>query len=250
MIKRRGIIRAVWGNFNSIREDVVNALRYELPCHVFVFGDSNMRELYDLGMSASDTYCLHQIDYGDAVWNLETEFWRHKLEIFEVAGSYGFDEMLFLDWDCVPVKKFDVEDMWRSLQQKEVFQANLYQYHTKRCLWRDEDWRKVCNGGFVYMRDTSIADEIIENWECFKKEIDEQREKRQSAGKDLRVREKYMIYDDEPAMSKWVDDYLDGWQGAEVYAELFEPDICELNRNSAVPESFVKARRPWFRHML
>ena len=247
---RRSIIRAVWGDFDNIRDDVITAMQYDVPCHIFVYGDKNMEELYKIGIGRKDNCWLKQLDYCPTVWDMETELWRHKLDVLDAASDYDFDEILFLDWDCIPVRTFDVEEMWNELGKKEVFQANLYQYHTKRCLWRNEDWRKVCNGGFVYLRDTSIASEFVENWDRFKEELEELEKTRQAKGKDLRVREKYMIYDDEPAMSKWVDDYLDGWQGAEVYCELFEPSICELNRNSAVPEHFQKVRNPMFRHML
>jgi hypothetical protein len=91
----------------------------------------------------------------------------------------------------------------------------------KKCFWRNSDFRKTCNGGFVYMRDGTIPDKLINIWNGF--------------GLNQR-------FWDEVCISKLTDDMVDGWKGIEKYWGLFEPEVCNLKKNSVFDEDRVMSK--------
>ena len=244
---KRSFIRALWGEVSNYRNgkiakeiEGVNIGERDWFT-IYVFGKENKKWLDEIG------YNTILVDISPVVWDLKTEMYRHKLEVFERATE-DFDEFAFLDWDCIPASHLD--GVWDELGKKESFQANLFQYRTKKCLWRDGDQRKVCNGGFAYFRDKSIPEKMIKNWEVFCEEIEEVKTKRAKRGLELRFREKSLIFDDEPAMSKYVDDYCGGWQGVDHYWKNFEPTICNLRRKSVYSQELLDSKDCRFVHML
>lgn len=266
---KRALIRAVWGEFTGESMDdcktlkeyeakytspkpskLVNDITYiaqhtdKCSFVTYVFGKYNT-SLISVWFPTSKVI---KIAEEPSMWDMKTELYRHKLEVFKAAME-DFDEIVYLDWDCVPQKKVGNE-IWGILNKKESFQANLQLYKTKKCLWRKEDQRKTCNGGFVYMRDKKIPDLLIKNWESFKTLTENQRHKREEKGLDLRQREKSLIYDDEPSMSLYVDDVMCNWKGMNVYWNHFEPDICNLNTKSAYSEEKIGTKDIYFKHML
>jgi len=247
---KRAFIRAIWGDVskNGIRNgkmskdiQLIKENPYNEPFVVYVFGSENYEELTRQGFECK------LIDELPVKYDVELNFWRHKLDIFKYAME-DFDEIVFLDWDCRPTKKLP-DDFWERMSKKAVFQANLFQYRTKRCLWRKEEWRKTCNGGFVYMADKSIPQEIINIYDELCKWVDEKRELRKSKGQELRFREKIIIFDDEPAMSKYVDNLTDGWLGADYYWENYEPEFCNVKR-SAYSQELLKEKDECFFHLV
>ncbi|GAH15744.1 unnamed protein product [marine sediment metagenome] len=121
----------------------------------------------------------------------------------------GYDQIVYLDWDCIPVKQIP-NNFWDILSQKKPFQACLQMYRKTRAPWRGKtDRRKIPNGGFMYIADKEIPKEGIRLWE----EIGEG-------------------YNDEPAWGKLTDNMTDGWKGIGKYFELFEPEFCNLHKNS------------------
>lgn len=257
----RAFVRALWGTFaksdiesgvatnprpSKMQNDILAQVNPEFK-HSFVtytFGISNHKYLQDLGFDS------RLVSEEPQLWDMKTELYRHKLEVFKCAMK-DFDEIVFLDWDCVLIKNIP-EDFWARLNQKSSFQSNLFQYRTKKCLWRKGgvDQRKVCNGGFAYIREKSIPDKFIKNWEEFKTWSINQKEKRSKKGLDLRFREKCLTFDDEPAMSKYVDDYLGEWKGEHVYWNMFEPSVCNLRKKSVYSESQNKSKDACFMHLL
>lgn len=250
----KSFVRALWGNIftlenqadrgSKLKEDIQRAIVPfdKFPFVVYTFGKLNHESLLKIGIES------RLICNNPSKWDMKTELYRHKLEVFKHAMD-DFDEIVFLDWDCIPVSKI-YSDFWDKLNQKESFQANLFQYRTKKCLWREEDPRKVTNGGFVYLRDKNIPDKFIKNWDSLKIWSESQNLKRQEKGKALRFRERCLTFDDEPAMSKYVDDTLSGWKGSEVYWNLFEPSVCNLRKKSVYSEIENKSKNACFLHML
>jgi len=242
---RRAFIRGLWGDVwkhrnGKIQKEILETKERDWFT-IFTFGHENHKWLEDNGFNS---ICVNTFP---TMWDLETEMYRHKLEIFHIAFNY-FDEIAFLDWDCVPTDKFDY--VWDELGKKESFQANLFQYRTKKCLWRETDLRKVCNGGFAYFRDDSIPEKMIDIWDGLHKWVDEKQAERQKRGLELRFREKSLIFDDEPAMSKYIDDFCGGWCGSEVYWNLFEPEVCNLRRKSVYSQTMLDGKKSCFLHLL
>jgi hypothetical protein len=239
----RGFVRAIWGNVSLHREGKIAKEIAEVKDKdwftVYTFGSENHKWLSGLGFKTV------MISSSPVLYDMESELYRHKLDVFAHAAT-NFDEFVFIDWDCFPVAS--LADVWEALNKKESFQANLYQYRTKKCLWRTDEPRKVCNGGFVYFRDKTIPDKLIKNWESLSEWVNAQRAKRQERGKDLRFRERSLIFDDEPSMSKYIDDICGGWKGESHYWEHFEPGVCNLRRKSVYPKEKTEAKRACFIH--
>jgi len=248
---RRAFIRGIWGDISpeGIRKgklyndiQLIKNNPYTEPFVTYVFGRDNYQQL------TSENFDCKLIDESPIRYDMKTQFYRHKLDILYEAMQ-DFDEIVFLDWDCRPIAKLPA-DFWDVMGEKAPFQANLFQYRTKKCLWRTEDWRKVCNGGFLYIRDAKIAKDFKDNYRELLEWVFVQKEARIKLGKELRFREEALIFDDEPSITKWVDDYLGGWKGVDKYWELFEPNFCNLKRKSAFPKELLETKRKCFLHYL
>ena len=111
------------------------------------------------------------------------------------------------------------------MSKKDSFQANLQVYHRKKCKWRNDDVRKVPNGGFLYIRDKKIPALGIKYWE-------------ELGGPD----------NDEPAWAKMTDEMMGGWQGADKYWEKHEAMCCNLHRNSAYDLQRIASKDICFLH--
>lgn len=246
---KRSFVRALWGNCcfdpsdikKTILQDIENIQnnQYNEPFVVYAMGKKNYEFISNKGFN-----CI-LMDTLPVRYDMAKYLWRHKLDVLKRAME-DFDEIVFMDWDCKPTKKIPV-DFWEIMRKKAPFQANLMQYRTKRCLWRRNDCRKTCNGGFVYIRDKNIPDCFIANHNLFIDWAESQKIKRARRGLDLRFREKALIYDDEPSMSKFVDDYYGDWPGLDKYWELFEPEFCNI-RKSAYDRELLKTKNECFIH--
>ena len=241
----KGFVRALWGEVSNHRNGKIykeiSDLKEKDWFVVYVFGKENQKWLEEIG------YKTVLVNEEPVVWSLSDNMYRHKLEVFKSA-SEDFDEFAYLDWDCVPIS--DISNVWGELNKKDVFQANLFQYRTKKCLWREEDTRKVCNGGFAYFRDKNAPDKMIGNYNQFSNELEIKRENRKKRGLDLRLREKSLLFDDEPSMSKFIDDYCGGWPGVDYYWEHFEPSVCNLRKKSVYSEDLNNSKGNSFIHLL
>ena len=245
---KSSFVRAIWGNCinkeyrnGKVDKDIQRVLEseFEPEFTTYVFGIDNYRYFKnELGMKR-----LVLVDSKSTLWDLETEMYRHKLEVFKCAMSMN-DEIVYLDWDCVATKSIP-DNFWEEIRKKDSFQANLFQYRTKKCIWRETDPRKVTNGGFIYIGNKSIPQKFIENWDSFKERNEKIKSKR-----SLKFREQCLTFDDEPAMSKYVDDCMGGWKGMEEYWEKFEPEFCNLRKKSAFEQSQLESKDACFIHML
>ena len=228
---KRGFIRALYGIFDNsnrilsqrfrISKDIDN-IRGNLnnePFVTYVFGEDNYKELTNKGFN-----CV-LIDKNPQVFDLVKHCHRHKLEAIRYAmENDGYDEIVLLDWDCVPLKKIP-SSFWNDLGRKEVFQACLQAYRRPKCLWRSRDRVIVPNGGFVYIRDRSIPEKVIKAWNIVGQPDNE-----------------------EIAYAKVVDEMTSGWIGVDKYCERFEPIFCNLHKNSPVSQEVLKSKDVCFMH--
>lgn len=246
---KKSFVRGIWGDIspNGIRRGklyndikLIKDNSYTESFIIYVFGEDNYKYLI------SEGFDCRLIDNNPTRYDMKSHLYRHKLDVLSEAIR-EFDEIVFLDWDCRPTAKLP-SDFWDVMRKKAPFQANLFQYRTKKCLWRENDWRKVCNGGFLYIRDSKIPEDIIKNYNELSEWVKKQKEIREQQGKKLRFREEALIFDDEPAITKWVDNYLGGWKGSEKYWESFEPDFCNLKKKSVFSKELLNTKRECFVH--
>jgi hypothetical protein len=251
----KAFVRGLWGDLTDNRrgttdrrDKVINDIKrvkeskYKMDFVTYVFGIENAKLLEEYELP----YVL--IDDESIKWDMRDELYRHKLEVMKWAMQ-DYNEIVFLDWDCILVKPLP-EDVWDILGEGDILQANLFMYRTKKCLWREEDLRKTCNGGFVYMRDQSIPDKFIQNWEELRSWALDIQQKRRARGLELRYRERSLMFDDEPSISKFVDDYCGGWPGTDAYWDRFEPKICNLRKKSVFTKEQNGKKGACFMHML
>ena len=228
---KRGFIRGLWGIYDrshritkrryNIDKDMkrIRNNSYNEPFKVYVFGNDNYEQAKKNGFD-----CV-LLDDNPAPFDLIKYQYRNKLEIIKYAMEEdGYDEMVYMDWDCVPKKKIP-SNFWDVFMSKEAFQANLQTYHRRKCHWRKEDLRKVPNGGFIYIRDKSISEKVIHLWEQLGRQDN-----------------------DEPSWARLTDDMMGGWKGIERYWELFEPDFCNLHKNSSYSNKLLNDKNICFIH--
>jgi len=224
------VIRAIWGRHDkstrttgrrfSVDEEIQKCLQNEkeIPFVVYGFGEDNCKQMEDLGFK------VYMLDKNPSPFDLDNNHYRNKLEIWKhVMEVDGYNEMLYMDWDCRPRQKVP-DNIWQILSNKKPFQANLQQYHRKKCWWRKVDQRKVPNGGFVYISDKELPSMFIKAWE------------------------KHPENSDEPAMAFVLDEIMGGWKGSDYYWDHFEPELCNLHKNSVYTKSKILSKNYCFVH--
>ena len=120
---KSSFIRGLWGIYDNTkkcferRKKIDNDIKivlsnpYTKDFMTYVFGEDNYKYLVDKGLKCK------LIDKKPIVWDMEKEQFRHKLEIFK-CGMEDFDEIVFLDWDCLPVKEIN-KNFWETLRNKK-----------------------------------------------------------------------------------------------------------------------------------
>jgi hypothetical protein len=130
---------------------------YTPESKVYVFGEDNYAMTQELGFDAV------LVDKRPIIWDMDTEQFRHKLEVFDRAME-DFDEIVFLDWDTIPVKPIP-DNFWDVLGEKDAIQANSIMYRRRKAMWRGrKDSRKLSCAAFVYCRDKKITEGMIDTW--------------------------------------------------------------------------------------
>jgi hypothetical protein len=129
---------------------------------------------------------------------MEKQQYRHKIDIWR-AGLEDFDEIVFLDWDCVPLAPIP-DNFWEDMSLGRPIKSPLHMYKNKRAYTRIDHERKVSAATFVYMRGKKMAQGVIEAWEYFN-----------------------CPFFEELALSKYIDDINGGWKGVDDYKIKFEP---------------------------
>jgi len=231
----RGFIRCVWGIYDNshritarrqkIDADIqrIKANKFNEPFKVYVYGEDNFNRIQKEGFD-----CF-MVDKYPNPFDLIKHQYRHKLELIKYAMEVdGYDELVYMDWDCVPVKKLPV-NFWEECAKKSEIQACFQQYFRKKCFWRkNSDFRKVLNGGFVYLRDKNIPSEVIKIWETMKQD------------------------NDEPAWTRFADDKIGGWTTTEEsmkkYWDNFENMFCNLHSGSPYHPELLKTKDICFIH--
>ena len=158
----------------------------------YVFGKDNAKYLEDQGFET------RLIDKRPIVWDMDTEQFRHKLEVLH-QGLQEFDEIVFLDWDCTECKPLP-DDFWERLEKKDTIQAVLRQYKHIKTRWRNIDRRKMPEASFVYIRDKHVGKDLNELWE--------------KMGRP---------WSEELVIAKYIDTINGGWKGLDHYWEHNNP---------------------------
>lgn len=233
---KRGFIRCVWGIYDNshritarrqkIDGDIkrIKDCKFNEPFKVFVYGEDNFIRMQKEGFD-----CV-MVDKCPNPFDLIKHQYRHKMELIKYAMEVdGYDELVYMDWDCVPQKKL-LPNFWEECGKREPFQACLQIYFRKKCFWRTIDLRKVPNGGFIYIRDKSLPARAIKIWETMPQD------------------------NDEPSWAKLSDEMMGGWTNTEINMEKywngFEPMFCNLHSGSPHPKEKINAKDVYFIHYL
>ena len=231
---KRGFIRVVYGIYDNthrltarrqkIDGDIKGILnnKFNEPFQVFVFGKDNYERMCSHGFD-----CV-KVNDDPAPFDLIKHQYRHKMELIRYAMEEGgYDEVVYMDWDCVPQKKLP-DNFWEECYKKDAIQACLQIYHRKKCWWRPVDQRKVGNGGFLYIRDKSLPSRAIRHWETIPQD------------------------NDEPGWAKLTDEMMGGWTDTEknmkMFWDRFETNFCQLHRASPYPSELLKTKNVCFIH--
>lgn len=213
---KRGFIRGLWGIYDDSTRimqrrakidndiNVILSNKFGEPFVTYIFGQENYDQMVKKGLN-----CV-LIDKNPAPFDQQKFVYRHKMELIKYAMEVDkYDEMIYMDWDCIPEKKIPF-DFWDNLGKRESFQACLQGYKRHKCPWRKEAQNIVPNGGFLYIRDNTYPDKAIKCWENEMPHQD----------------------NDEPAWAKMLDNINNGWIGYEKYWEMYEAMNCRLRRGS------------------
>lgn len=213
--------RRMWKRREKIEDDIsfLKINKYSNEFRTYVFGEDNFKQLEDRGIKD-----LVLIDKRPVIWDMETQQFRHKIEAWKY-GMNDFDEIVFLDWDCVPVSNIP-EDFWEELRKKQKIQAILRRYVNKKVFYRPEPYNRMTScASFVYMKDKKVPEEIIKLWE-----------------------EMGCPWSEEVVLSKYIDDLSGGWKGIEYYWENFEPNFFNLMQAKVFDKELTSKKRIIFDH--
>jgi len=222
---KRAFIRGLWGVYDD--SNWIKKMRYRMDGEIMSAVQNQFTEKFTTYVMGEDNYNLIKKIIPDAVliskepfvFDLVKFLHRNKMEIIKYAiDQDGLDEVIWLDWDCIPTKKLP-PDFWDYLGKKEVFQANLQRYRRNMCPWRSKDQGCVPNGGYLYLRDKELIYKAIKVWDTMPQQNDER------------------------AWAKLTDDMMGGWEGIDKYWRIFESDCSMLRRMSPYSVSMVSQRK-------
>lgn len=185
-------IRAYWGDLDNFfrrhKDEIINISKVsKLNEVVYVWGLSNYNFIKSLGfecvlMSEKST------EYGNDYFFHSDKYMLHKLYAIK-RGVQEYNEVIFLDWDCLQIKEIDVNFYKQLYKQNNDIQMPLYifpknfvdiifnqwtnmplkekNYIQKQSSFIEKyhfDWGEnyvTPNAGFVYCSNESIIDELI-----------------------------------------------------------------------------------------
>ena len=237
---KRGFIRGLWGIYDSshrllnrrfgIDHDIKVILncKFNQPFTVYIMGEENYKKLISTGIEKLG-HKVVMVSKEPFMFDLIKYQYRNKIEVIKYAMEQdGYDELVYLDWDCIPQKEIP-SDFWESQGKREPFQACLQRYKRPKCPWRSNEnsaIHKVPNGGYLYIRDKSIPSTAAKIW----------------------ANEIGQPDNDEIAWAKMTDDMFGGWKGDDFYYEKFETMYCNLHRMSPLPQEKLQSKDICFMH--
>jgi hypothetical protein len=220
VVMKTGFVRCLWGidNPGTARQQLNSEIDFALTqtkkfphtFTTFVYGKDNYtflkRKGLDVVLAGEDS---------DSWPDLKDKY-RPKIDLIRYAmGEGGFDEIVFLDWDCYPTSATP-DDFWEETRKKGKMQMNLMRIRRIPFLpWRNNGREFRSISGFMYLADKTIPVRAIEAWETL------------------------------PDKSRWSDDnawrivqdeVMGGWKGIDAYYETCEPKFCNVKK-SRVPYS-------------
>jgi len=182
------IIRILWGDFERYSSQIINAKKYDLNEKVFVWGKNNYQKLTSLGY---DCHLINEQPYDYEIADNHTFIsygsLTHKILGLKTALEL-YSEVLFLDWDCIPIKPLD-DNFYEQIKSKNSsLQVPLYCYpkytfEVLKSQANDEVMNKffdvlnenvskyshiledsfvLPNTGFFYCNDVEIIDELLD----------------------------------------------------------------------------------------
>jgi hypothetical protein len=199
-------ITGLWGVYNNKerflkrRSKIDNDIKlaknntYMPSFKVYVFGEENYKKMID------DGFDCKLVDKKPIVWDMDTQQFRHKLEVLS-QGLHDFDKILFFDWDCQPICPIP-DDFWNILGKKISIQAHMRMYHRRKAYWRKRDQRQIIEASFVYIREKQIGLDLIDKWEKMNKP-----------------------WSEEIVIMRYIDDIDGGWKGISSFWEKYEPEF-------------------------
>ncbi len=224
---KRGFIRGLWGRFDttnrltarrfSVADDIrmIKNNQFNEKFVTYVMGIENFKILEDLGIED-----VVLIDKEPFRFDLTAYQYRNKIEVIAHAfQNDGYDELIYLDWDCVPQKKLSC-DFWTDLGKRECFQANLQGYKKNKISWRKSENNIIPNGGFIYLRDRKISELAIKTWDDIGKPVN-----------------------DEYVWAHITDNMVGGWKGRATYYTHFESMFSNLHKSSALPVELLNSKK-------
>jgi len=195
----------ILARYNKMHSDIEELKKR--PYHDFTaitFGDKNTFLANENGFKCCQCW--------DAPYKYDPlkETYIHKLYAIQFAFEKYGEDVLYLDWDCLPIRPFnDSEFKWNS-----KITANLQTYRNGgKAYWR-KDSNVLLNGGFLHIDNPDIIDGIMRLYEQEKSEG-------------------HAVHNDEPILMKWVENHY-GWDRAK-WEEMFEAKQCRLNRMGVYP---------------
>ena len=227
---KTGFIRALWGIYD--KSNRLLARRFRTDSDIARIKRNKFNEPFVTYIMGRDNYTAFESNGLDCklvceepqVFDLIKYQYRNKIEIIKAAFEDGYDELVYLDWDCVPQKELP-SDFWDVMRAKGKFQACLQVYRRQQCFWREFDRRKVPNGGFLYLGSKDIIDEAVRVWD--------------ETGRHV---------NDEITWAKMTDAMMGGWQGIDAYWNNFEPHFCNLYKSSPHSKDLLKSKNECFIH--
>ena len=233
---KRGFIRCVWGIYDNthritarrqkIDGDIkrIKECKFNEPFKVYVYGQDNFDRL------KNDFDCI-MVDECPNPFDLIKHQYRHKLELIKYAMEVdGHDEVVYMDWDCVPQKKLP-DDFWEKCNQRGVIQGCLQQYRRIKCPWRKFHQRKVINGGWIFLKDKTIPDKVIEIWKTMPQD------------------------NDEPAWTRFIDDnVIQNWDDSneclKTFWDVYETPFCVLWNSYPWTKEMIETKDMCFIHFI
>ena len=229
----RSFVRAFWGEiggnpitnlwFERVKKDIKSIISNNVndPFITYVMGTENFNMLSDMGVKCT------MISKDKFIWNNVKRFYMNKIECIKMALE-DFDEIVYLDWDCVQLKPLP-QDFWQEFSKKKEIQCPIYKCPRQVVSWRTGRInRKILAGGcFVYIRNKNIINRILEI------------EKNEEIGAK---------WTDETYWTKYIDENIGGVfdyateKGLKAYAEKYEPKWCQLQHG------LVRHEDPIFYH--